>query len=260
KLDDKVFRDVLALDIGKVASPEVANITLHQLLTHTGGGWGNKLNDPMFKHPEMNHAELINDTLQTRPLDSAPGKAYAYSNFGYCVLGRVIEKITGKPYANYVQEHVLAPCGIKDMQIAGSTLAERAYQEVVYLGQDGQKPYGMNIRRLDSHGGWMATPTALVKFLTHVDGFGGTPDILQPATLTTMTTPTVANPNYASGLAVNAVPNWWHGGSLPGTSSFIARTASGMCWAGVTNSRSTKDPSLDKLMWRMAKAVPAWKA
>ena len=33
-----------------------------------------------------------------KPLDFNPGTAYAYSNFGYCVLGRVIEAVSGKPY------------------------------------------------------------------------------------------------------------------------------------------------------------------
>ncbi len=261
KLTDKVFTGILAMDPGKAASPASTDITLHHLLTHTGGGWSNKERDPMFQHPEMNHEDLINTTLQTHALDTEPGKAYAYSNFGYCVLGRVIEKVTGKPYAGFVQQSVLTPCGIKNMQIAGDTLADRAEKEVVYLGQDGEDPYGMNIRRMDSHGGWMATPTDLVQFLTHVDGFRTTPDILRDTTIKTMTTGTTANPAYASGFSVNTAPNWWHGGSLPGTSTLIVRTASGMCWAAFANSRSKSNPQdLDAMMWQMAKAVPAWKA
>ena len=41
-----------------------------------------------------------------QPLDFDPGERYAYSNFGYCLLGRVIEKLTGKPYEQYVQGSV----------------------------------------------------------------------------------------------------------------------------------------------------------
>ena len=51
-------------------------------------------------------------------------------------------------------------------------------------------------------------------------------------------TSTQANPGYASGWAVNAVPNRWHSGSLPGTSTIAVQTSSGLCWAGFTNSRS----------------------
>jgi CubicO group peptidase (beta-lactamase class C family) len=70
-------------------------ITVHQLLTHTGGGWGNDRNDPMFEKPGLSHEELIVWTLKTHALQNPPGEKYAYSNFGYCVLGRVIEQVSG---------------------------------------------------------------------------------------------------------------------------------------------------------------------
>ena len=46
-----------------------------------------------------------------RPLDFAPGEKHAYSNFGYCMLGRIIERITGKTYEEAVREVVLKPLG-----------------------------------------------------------------------------------------------------------------------------------------------------
>ena len=46
------------------------------------------------------------------PLDFNPGERYAYSNFGYCLLGRIIEKITKQDYESYVKEHVFAPLGV----------------------------------------------------------------------------------------------------------------------------------------------------
>ncbi len=261
KLADKVFTDVLGMDVSRAASRTVADITLHHLLTHTCGGWSNKGEDPMFQHLEMNHAELIGTTLRTHALEHAPGTHYAYSNFGYCVLGRVIEKVTGKPYADYVQQNVLTPCGISTMRIGGNTLAERAENEVAYTGQNGQNPYIMNVRRMDSHGGWIARPEDLVNFLLHMDGFDNPKDLLRPATLKTMLTPTAAGPGYASGFAINKAPNWWHLGSLPGTNAIAVRTAGGLCWAGITNSRGTDtDLALDKLMWRIARSVPTWKA
>ncbi len=51
------------------------------------------MRDPMFKHPEFGHEELIRWTLEKMPPANPPGIAYAYSNFGYCLLGRVIEKM-----------------------------------------------------------------------------------------------------------------------------------------------------------------------
>ena len=48
-------------------------------------------------------------SMFSQQLDYAPGERYAYSNFGYCLLGRVIEKLSGQTYESYVRDHVLAP-------------------------------------------------------------------------------------------------------------------------------------------------------
>ena len=261
KLSDPVCGNFLPVNARKIASPSVATITVHHLLTHTSGGWGNNMNDPMFQKPELNHADLIAWTLETQALDNEPGKSFAYSNFGYCVLGRVIENVSGKSYADFVQQQVLAPCGITDMQIAGNTRAEKGADEVVYVSAKAAQPYSMNVRRMDSHGGWLATPTDLVRFLTRVDGFDTTAELLRQDTLHELTKPTTANPSYASGFSVNTTPNWWHGGSLPGTATLAVRTASGMCWAGFANARSAGiGIALDRLMWQIAKSVPEWNA
>jgi CubicO group peptidase (beta-lactamase class C family) len=263
KLTDRVFgRDaVLGSDFGSTYLERVQQITLEQLLTHTCGGWQNDANDPMFLNFGMNSHALIRWTLQNQPLQYDPGTHYAYSNFGYCILGRVIEKISGKTYAEFVEQNVLTKCDVNDMRVAGNTLLDTAPGEVVYYGQNGESPYDMNVRRMDSHGGWIATPSDLVNFAMRVDGFSYTPSILEPATIDTMTTPTSANPNYAKGWGVDAAGNWWHTGSLSGTISLLVRTSSGLCWAALTNTRTMgMDPALDQMMWDLADAVPAWKA
>jgi CubicO group peptidase (beta-lactamase class C family) len=263
KPDDKVFGKTGHLaEFSDVKVPgDVRDITIHHLLTHTCGGWRNDGDDPMFRHPKLDHRELIARTLREQPLKHTPGKEYAYSNFGYCLLGRVIEKVSGKPYDTFVNESILRRCGIQSMKIAGNTLADRVPGEVVYHGRNGENPYGMNVRRMDAHGGWLASPADLVKFLIHCDGAENPGDTISKATFNSMMTATKANPGYASGWSVNAAPNRWHGGSLPGTATIAVQTASGMCWAGFANSRS-KDIGgvLDRLMWQMARAVPDWKA
>lgn len=267
-LDDLAFgeKSRLGFDFGKTLPDPVREITVYHLLTHTCGGWTNDGADPMFRHPAMDHRELIEWTIANQPLTQKPGTKYAYSNFGYCILGRLIEKLTGLPYAQAVQREVLAKCGITTMRIAGNTLAERAKMEVTYYAHDlsvllGVHPYTMNVARMDSHGGWIATARDLVEFAMRVDGFPNPPDILRADTIKTMTAPGAVNPGYACGWAVNKVPNWWHGGSLPGTTSILVRTASGLCWAALTNIRAEGiDLALDRMMWKIAGAVPAWRA
>ena len=262
-LHDLVFGEHgrLGFDYGNDYPGAVEKITLHHLLTHTAGGWENDGDDPMFHEKTMNHRELITWTLRHQPLKNEPGTHYAYSNFGYCILGRVIEKVTGQSYEKHVKQAVLANCGITNMRLAGNTLAQRAPGEVIYYGRGDAdtEPYEMNVTRMDSHGGWVATPSDVVRFAMHVDGFKTTPSLLRAETIKTMTTASPANAHYACGWCVNRIPNWWHTGSLPGTLTVMVRTGSGLCWAAFTNTR-VEGLDLDELMWKVVQCVPAWHA
>lgn len=237
-------------------------ITIEHLLTHTVGAWGNVANDPMFSNKEMSHRELIAWTLAHAPLAAPPGHSYAYSNFGYCVLGRVIEKLTGRTYAQYINDNVLKRCGIIDMRIAGNTLRDRAANEVKYHSPHAwDDSYGMNVARMDSHGGWIATPSDLTTFFTHIDGFKDTHQLLSDDTLRTMTTPSAANARCAKGLFVNSQNNWWHSGRLPGTETLTVRTNTHFCWSAFTNGGSRLEgtgSALNKLVWQMTRSVAGW--
>lgn len=255
-LQDKVFGPggLLGTTYGsKPYSSRLQAVTVQHLLQHTAGGWSNNANDPMFSHPEWPADTLLARTIDQQPLENNPGTVYAYSNFGYCILGRIIEKVTGKSYAVYVQDAVLQPAGIRHMEIGGNTLSDRKPAEVVYYGQLGQRPYNFNLSRMDAHGGWIASVTDLARFLTVVDGFPTRPDILSPATIKAMTTGSEANAGYALGWAVNAWNNWWHAGSLPGTASEIVRAAKGFNWVILCNTRTDKAffNDLDGLVWKV---------
>ena len=265
QLVDRVFGPgaVLGTDFGRPPyHRHVDQITVEHLLTHTGGGWDNEGDDPMYAHPALDHAQLIERILRERPLDHVPGQVYAYSNFGYCLLGRVIEKIARQAYEIHVREAVLKRCGVNDMTIAGNTLAQRFPGEVRYYGQGGDgDPYGMNVTRMDSHGGWIARPTEVVQFVMHVDGLATQRNILKSPTIRTMITPSSANPGYAKGWAVNKDGNWWHSGSLPGSASIAVRIPSGFCWAAFVNTNdlnSELDSDLDRLVWDMVQKVRGW--
>lgn len=251
KPDSRVF----GLDgiLGGDYSGDVAAITMDQLLTHTSGGWANDKDDPMFKNPWMNHAELIAWALSNQKQTHKPGEYFAYSNFGYCVLGRVLEKVHGQPYEALIQKRLLEPCGITSMQVGGNTLAERRQQEVMYVTPKTGAAYSMNVSRMDSHGGWIATAGDLVRFASQL------PQLLKPESIRAMTTPGVGG-GYARGWNVNKAPNWWHTGSLPGTTTIMVHTAKGRCWAGLLNGCSEGlGLALDKLMWQMGGLVPGWK-
>ncbi|HVI48086.1 MAG TPA: serine hydrolase domain-containing protein [Chitinophaga sp.] len=254
-LDDKVFGEgnILGTRYGShLYSDTLESVTIRHLLQHTAGGWSNAgTRDPMFNYAGYSKDSLISAVIDNEPLINKPGAVYAYSNFGYCLLGRVIEKISGMSYEQYVKANVLAPLGIHDMQIGGNTLADKKDGEVKYYGQHGENPYGFDLVRMDAHGGWVASATDMAKFLAAIDGFSTFPDIISAASIKALTTASTANPSYALGLAVNAYHNWWHVGSLPGTASEIIRSAKGFNWVLLCNTRTDKAffNDLDGLLW-----------
>jgi D-alanyl-D-alanine carboxypeptidase len=266
-MSDKVFGPgaILGTTFGtKAYTAWITNITVGELLHHTCGGWANNdatYPDPMFTNPTLTAQQLISWTLDNIPLINPPGTSYGYSNFDYCILGRVIEKITGMTYAQAAQSLVLQPSGISDMLIAGNTLAQRVPAEVKYYGQSGEDPYGFNITRMDAHSGWIASATDMAKFLVHVDG--QSPEtILSPNALSVMTTGSTANPNYACGWLLDG-SSWYHPGGLPGTGSdqTVSVAYGNFNFVILTNSRSL-DPNFDhdmrNIFWAALPNTPNW--
>jgi CubicO group peptidase (beta-lactamase class C family) len=269
RLEDKVFGPdgLLGIDYEKPPYEDhLPEITVEHLLTHTSGAWPNNSVDPMFDRKDLTQAELIDTTLRYQAPVDRPGYSFAYSNFGYCLLGRVIERIAGRPYAEFVRESVLNRCGISDMTIGGNTPDERRRGEVKYYGQNGENPYLWNVTRLDSCGGWLACPGDLVRFAMHVSGFPEPANILKPETIVRMTTASAQKATYAKGWAVNAAGTWWHEGSLPGSTAIMVRTITGFCWAAVANTRdkriaeSVMLENTFKLLRAMVGEVHAWRA
>jgi D-alanyl-D-alanine carboxypeptidase len=283
-LTDTVFgpSGILGMNFGfdSLAPPDqnpdlLAQITVQQLLEHTCGGWPKGAMDPMFNQPDLNKEQLISWVLRNRLLDHSPGSVWDYSNFGYCLLGRIIEHVSGQTYADFVQANILDPCRITTMAIAGDSPAERNSREVRYYGQPysvkyfiagstvaltfEEEPYLVPVSRMDSHGGWIATAVDLVRFAVHVDNFSPPPDILTPVSMTTMITPTTArklggqDPRYAKGWWLWG-QGWLHDGDLPGSLSLLIRSSNGFCWAALVNTRRANTPmeaDLDDMMRRL---------
>lgn len=265
-MSDKVFGPgaILGNDFGtQPYGPNITNITVGELLHHTEGGWPDNNTDPLGQNPSFTTAQVISWGLDNVPLITVPGtdQSYYYSHFGYSILGRVIEKITGMTYTAAVQSLILQPSDITDMRIASNTLAERLPNEVKYYAPIANEAYGFNINRMDAANGWVASATDLAKFLVHVDGFSSK-TILSRNALTVMSTGSVANPNYACGWEVN-VFNLFHHGNLPGsgTSQAITTQSGNFNYVILANGNST-DPNfsndMDNIFWNSLSATPSW--
>jgi N-acyl-D-amino-acid deacylase len=274
---------------GKTADPRLASITVRDLLTHAGGFDRGKSGDPMFMSRQIaselriasppGPADIVR-WMAGRPLDFAPGTKSAYSNFGYCVLGRVVEHASGKGYERYVQDEILKPLGIARMRIGATLASGRMPGEVSYVTTErsgpsvfdatpGTKPnpYGpWCLESMDSHGGWIASAPDLVRFAVAVGEPGR---VLKADSLHALwARPSYEDPKaaayYAFGWMVRPVGsgmNTWHNGSLPGTSTLLVRRHDGFVWAVLFNSREG-DPAgqIDGLMHRAVDEVKEWPA
>jgi hypothetical protein len=120
-LDEAVLpRLALTPFSGGIIDPRWHQVTVRQLLTHTGGWDKKKSGDALFRSPDICRETGLTGPadgpatvrwMLGRRLDFAPGTAYAYCNFGYCLLGRLIEAVTGQSYGAAVKKLVLAPTG-----------------------------------------------------------------------------------------------------------------------------------------------------
>lgn len=279
---------------GAEVDPRWEQITVRHLLHHAGGFDRGQSGDPMFRPRTTAEAlgakppataDLIVRYMRGQRLDFDPGSREAYSNFGYCVLGRVIEAVTGMSYEAFVRDRVLAPMGIADMKIGHTRLEQRDPKEVFYDPGPGSRPvpsvfpavtervpgpYGaFYLEPMDSHGAWIASAQDLVRFMLHCDGRPDPPDLLRPETVATMyARPALpyqdaeADVWYAMGWSVRRAGdafNAWHGGLLHGAKSLMVRAGNGYCWAVLYNgSTGGIDGATDARMWAALAAVEEW--
>lgn len=97
---------------GDLGDQRLQEITIQHLLDHQGGWDRAASGDPMFENVEIANAmdvpsppsaEQVTSYMLSQPLDFAPGNGYAYSNFGYVVLGLIVEKVTGDDFVDQVK-------------------------------------------------------------------------------------------------------------------------------------------------------------
>ncbi len=255
--------------------PRLATITIEQLLIHAGGWDSSTSGDPQYLPLSRTAGATVGATdppdgeaivrfMLGMGVDYDPGTKSIYSNFGFNVLGRIIEKVSGQSYEEYVQAKVLAPAGVSGMRLGQTRLAERAPGEVRYYPpaeyptvpsvypSEGfvDMPYGnYYLKGMDAHGGWIATAADLVRYATAIDGQRGTA-LLRPETVELMVNAKrppaegfngAANDKPASGLGWVVQPgthglNWTHTGALGGgTAAYLVRLADGVTIAFIAN-------------------------
>jgi len=163
-------------------------ITIHHLLTHTSG-IPSFTSFPDYEAKKRTPAtpEQLVAWFRDKPLDFQPGEKFDYSNSNYALLGWLIEKISGRRYAEFVKENVLDVLGMKDAgyDAANAILPRRA------AGYAPKETGRVNAEFIDmsvpfAAGGLYATTEDLLRWERGL--MGG--KLLSPASLGKMTTPT----------------------------------------------------------------------
>ncbi len=265
KLGDRVFgpegilNDSLYLNI---KDKRTRRITVENLLRHQGG-FSNAFGDPMFSPvaiaqkmnvpPPADLNTMIRFVLSRR-LSYTPGESTAYSNIGYGILSKVIEKVSGEAYESYIRKHILYPSGCFDMHLGKNLYEERLPNEVKYYEVDDAERIpacdgsgklvprsngGNNIEGLYGAGGWVASPSELLRFLAAIDKNSGISDILTPASIDEMTQ-NLSHTLPIGWIETNARGDWTRTGTLAGTSALMKRQANGYSWVFLTNTSSWK--------------------
>lgn len=186
--------------------PQIKEVTVRQLLHHLGGWDRDQTTDPMindwavcqFANPDALPTTKTSILNYSRSLafDYKPGYAHAYSNYGYMLLGLLMETVSGQSYSTYMKNTVFAPVNANGFSLGdnlGTSAKEVRYykpnnaMEASRLGVSGAVPPGfqvcnsahaalthtsyggLNVEPMAAHGGWIASAADLVKVMDGLD-------------------------------------------------------------------------------------------
>ena len=197
-----------------------SKVTIEQLLSHTGG------TGDIFG-PEFDKNRLELKTLQdyvklygNRGLAYEPGSKWAYSNYGFMLLGVLIEKVSGKSYYDYVLDHIYKPAGMtatasepEEQLVADRSVGYTRFGGGGLRANTDTLPY-----RGSSAGGGYSTVEDLLKFANALQK-NKLLNAQHTELLTTGKVETPSGTKYAFGFMdqmINGTRCFGHGGGAPG--------------------------------------------
>jgi D-alanyl-D-alanine carboxypeptidase len=211
-LDDPIGKHLRRYPNKEVA----AKVTVRHLLTHTGGT--GDIFGPEFDQHRLQlreHRDYLN-LYGRRGLTQEPGARFEYSNYGFVLLGALIERVTGGSYDDYVRDHVFRPAGMRSTGALPESVdvPDRA---VGYLRTAPGSDWAPNTDTLPwrgtAAGGGYSTVDDLLRFAQAL----GSGRLLSKATLAEATTPHQQQYGYGFDMqGQGRLASYGHGGGAPG--------------------------------------------
>ncbi len=260
---DGILCDSIFLNL---RTPRLSQVTVDHLLRHTSG-ITSPFGDPAFANHSV--ARVLGRPLPLSVDDMVeyatrcrvryiPGDKYDYSNLGYIILGKVVERISGVEYESYVRDSILHPIGCYDMFIGKNYSEDFAPNEVKYYevkeatkveAYDGsgrmtmKSDGGNDVTLLGSAGGWVASSVELLKFVASVDDYDLRENLLTKESIDIMTIKGGMRP---IGWASASKYQWLRSGSMAGTSALIKRQNDGYTWVFIVNNSAWIGPKITR--------------
>lgn len=158
-LDDKLAK----FDLGFPST--IANqVSIRQLLNHTSGFGDIFIPTYLDNIRDYKDIDDILPLLRNAPLAYEPGTDQRYSNYGYIVLGAILEKVTGKPFGQLLQENILSVIGADDTHYDIAEKIEGEAQSYRYTLTGKKENYTANLEYPTPDGGMYATADDLLRF------------------------------------------------------------------------------------------------
>jgi D-alanyl-D-alanine carboxypeptidase len=216
------------LDVGgPFNDPRVGKVTVRQLLSHTSGFTAS--HRIFFGHGVETWHQAATDALG-QALQFDPGTAFQYSNTNFCLLGALLEAVTGEPFETAIRERVLEPIGIS-AHLAPTFDTERG--DALHPSVPGRN----YMETLGPAGGWVTTPLDIATLAAALRTGSEAPPLLNRATVDEMREP-VSVPvevplptngwSYGLGLILFGDGSWGHTGTIESTHAIVVNRPDGL--------------------------------
>ena len=226
---DQPFAGQLGLD-GPFADPRIGTVTVRQLMSHTSGFAVSR--GVFFGHGVDSWQQAANNAFD-QVLQFDPGTAFQYSNTNYCLLGLLLETVTGEPFETAIRERVLEPIGAK------------AHLAPTFDTQAGDALHASSTGRnymeaLGPAGGWVATPLDVAKLASALRlaeiapteaalvGKSSVDAMRVPVPVPVEDPPPLNGWSYGLGLMLFGDGSWGHTGTIESTHAIVVNRIDGL--------------------------------